>query len=144
MMLFGQFHYVFIAPDRFFVHKIFLVLFQFLKIFSSNRSYCFSKILITITIVKIHSILLSVANTSLPILSSTGIVRPGARNFNHDSIKLIEQIKSAHKNTAIITINKPVIILNSLMVCFCNTLFWIQTFVPFYRHAILHRLLFHR
>ncbi|MDQ6890701.1 MAG: hypothetical protein M3Z56_10550 [Bacteroidota bacterium] len=53
---------------------------------------------------KNHSTLLRALNTILPTLNPTGIERPGARNFRHDSIKLIAQINPAHKKTAIIVI----------------------------------------
>ncbi|MDQ6845952.1 MAG: hypothetical protein M3Z92_16665 [Bacteroidota bacterium] len=44
---------------------------------------------------KNHSTLLRALNTILPTLNPTGIERPGARNFRHDSIKLIAQINPA-------------------------------------------------
>ena len=79
--------------------------------------------IIVIRTAKAHSILLSALNTSLPILKPTGIVKRGARNFNHDSIKLIEQIKPDHKKVHKIITKNPLIISSFQKVCFCNILF---------------------
>lgn len=53
-----------------------------------------------IAMAKTHSILLSASKTSLPIPSPSGMVMPGALNFNQASKKLMAHTKPIHRKVA--------------------------------------------